>query len=123
MPFGRGLDHLGLLRLDLLALLSNALLGRLQRLVELLSYALLMPIRAKNLFPAVVGIEGAMVNHALEAVFLSLAALPVHLGPRGRLHGRLDPRRAPVHQGLALSRLNNHKKIWDHLPWVSSMAH
>src|SRR6516162_5830684 len=77
------------------------------------------PFRSKNVRS--IGIEGAMVNHALEAVFLSLAALPVHLGPRGRLHGRLDPRRAPVYQGLALSRLNNYKMPGiicpGYLPW------
>ena len=70
MPFGRGLDHLGLVRLDLLPLRLNAPLCRLQRLVEVLSYALLMPIRAENLFTAIVGIERPIVNHALEAIFL-----------------------------------------------------
>src|SRR5262249_23748153 len=121
MPFGGGLDHLGLLRLDLRTLLINALLGRLQRVVELLTYALLMPIRADNLFATIVGIEGAMVNHALKAVFLSLAALSVYLGPRGRRHGRLDSGRAPVHQGLTLNRLNKHKMPGiigpGYLPW------
>src|ERR671925_659019 len=77
--------------------------------MELLMLALLMPVRDDDLFTAVVGIEGAMVDHTLEAVFLSLAALPVHLGPRGRLQGSFDPWRAPVDQGLALSRRNNHK--------------
>src|SRR4030095_6614300 len=88
---------------------------------ELLSGALLMPVGCDNLLTAIVGIECPMVNHALEAVFLSLAACPVHLGPRGRLHGRLDPRRAPVHQGLALNRRNNHKMpgivCLGYLPW------
>ena len=62
-----------------------------------------------------------MVNHALKAVFLSLAARPVHLGPRGRFHGRLDPWHTPVHQGLALNRRNNHKMPGiicpGYLPW------
>ena len=51
--------------------------------------------------------ESAMVPHALEAVCLSLAALPGPLGPRGRLHGSRDPGRAPVPQGLPLNRLSN----------------
>src|SRR5262252_4145703 len=43
------------------------------------------------------------------SVFLYLASLPVHLGPCGRLQSGLDPWRAPVYQGLALSRHDTHK--------------
>ena len=49
MPFGGGLGHLGLLPLQGLGLLVDALLGRCQRLIELLLLALLMPVGADKL--------------------------------------------------------------------------
>src|SRR5215471_9351535 len=76
MPLSFGLGHFGLLSLERLGLLGDALLGRFQRLIELFLLTLLMPVWGDDLFTAVVGIEGTMVNHALEAVFLELAALP-----------------------------------------------
>ena len=78
MAFGRGLGYLVLLRLECRALLVDPLLGRLQRLCELLSLALLMPVGSENRFTAIVGLERAMVVHALEAEFLNLVALAVH---------------------------------------------
>src|SRR5438132_9127220 len=61
-----------------------------------------MPVGSDNLLAAIVGLERAMVVHALEAVFLNLVALAVHSGPLGRLQGVLDLRGSPVHQGLVL---------------------
>src|SRR5207302_4115442 len=70
MSFGLGIGHLVLLRLECRALLVDPLMGRLQRLFELLSLALLMPVGAENRFTAIVGLERAMIVHALEAEFL-----------------------------------------------------
>src|SRR5215813_15601493 len=86
------LDNLVLLALDRLYLLVAPLLSPFERLVEFLSSALLMPVGAGNRFATIVGIERTMVDHALEAVFLPLVALPVHPGPLGRLHGGFDLR-------------------------------
>src|SRR5713226_6780835 len=60
MAFGRGLGYLVLLRLECRALLVDPLLGRLQRLCELLALALLMPVGSENRFTAIVGLERAM---------------------------------------------------------------
>jgi len=109
LPFGGGLGHLLLLRLDLLGSLVDPLLGRLQRLIELLTRAVLMPVRSDNLFTALVGIERAMVDHAFATVFLYLVALSVHPWPLGRLQGGCDLWGSPVHQGLALRRLDQDK--------------
>ena len=40
-----------------------------------------MPVGTQNRFAAIVRIEGAMINHALEAVFLNLVTGPIDLGP------------------------------------------
>ena len=90
MSFGRGLGHFGLLRLDRLGLLADPLLSRRQRLIESLFRALLMPFRAANRLAHVDRIERAMVDHALEAVFLYLVALAVSSGPLKRRHSGLD---------------------------------
>jgi hypothetical protein len=70
--FGHRLGHFGLLCLDCLGLLAAPLLGRRQRRLELLSGALLVPLRADNRLAPLVGIERAMGHHALAAVFLEL---------------------------------------------------
>src|SRR4051812_21446261 len=80
MASGRGLDHFILVRLHDLGLLVHPLLGCFQRLSEFLPRTLLMPVGTHDLFTTIVGIERTMVNHALEAVFLSLTALSVSLG-------------------------------------------
>src|SRR5262249_15881873 len=125
MSFGRGLGYFGLLRLDRLGLRADPLLSRRQRLIELLSGALLMPVRSDNRLAPIVGIERPMVDHALEAVFLYLVALAVQSGPLKRCHSALDLRGTPVHQGLTLGGLDNHKVtgiIWaGHLP-VAAIA-
>src|SRR5712691_4663854 len=109
MPFGFGRCHLVLVRLERLGLLVDPLLGRLQRLIELLSLARLMPVGSDNLLAALVGLERAMVVHALEAVFLNLVALAVHSWPLGRLQDVPDLRGSPVHQGLVLWGYDDHK--------------
>src|SRR5205823_5492141 len=79
-----------------------------------------MPIGTYNLLAAIVGLERAMVDHALEAIFLYRIALSVQPGPLARLQGILDLRRAPVHQGLALLGRHEHKMsgiVWPgHFP-------
>src|SRR6266436_1243365 len=80
--------------------------------------ALLMSVGTENRFAAIVGIECAMVDHALDAVFLDLVALSVHSGPLGRRQGVLDLRGAPVHQDLAFCRLDDNK-----MPGVIGSGH
>src|SRR5215813_650466 len=109
MPFVLGLNHLGLLGPDLLGLLLEPLLGRLQRLVAFLLLALLMPVGSDNLLAAIVGIERTMGNHALEAIFLNLTALSVHCRPLRCRQGGLDLWCSPVHQGLPLRGLHHDK--------------
>src|SRR5262245_21720030 len=106
MAFDLGLGHLVLFDLKCLGLVSDPLLSRLQRRIEFVAGALLMPVGADKLLSAVIGIERPMVNHTLEAVFLNLRALLIYPGPRGHLQDRLDLWRAPVYQGLALWGLN-----------------
>src|SRR2546425_9221046 len=69
-----------------------------------------MPVGTDDLLAAIVGLEGAMVDHACEAVFLSLRALAVELGPLAHLDHGLERWRAPVHEELALFGYNNHKE-------------
>src|SRR5882672_4938009 len=109
MPFGRGLCHLVLVRLERLGLLVDPLLGGLQRLIELLSLALLMPVGSDNLLAALVGLERAVVVHALEAVFLHRVALAVHSWPLGRLQGVCDLRSSPGHHDRVLWGYDNHQ--------------
>src|SRR6266853_389622 len=118
MASGRGLDHFILVRLHDLGLLVHPLLGCFQRLSEFLPRTLLMPVGSHDLFTTIVGIERTMVNHALEAVFLSLTALSVYPWPLGGLQSLLDLGGSPVHQGLALSGLDNDKvpALW-YSPW------
>jgi hypothetical protein len=85
MPFGLGLGHLGLVSLDLLGFLGDALVRRCEGLLECGAGALLMPVRPDKFFATLVGLKCTMVNHALETVFLNLIALPVHAGPLDRL--------------------------------------
>src|SRR6266566_10070852 len=68
-----------------------------------------MPLGSDNRLAAIVCIECPMVNHALEAVFLYLVALPVHPWPLGRRQRCLDLWGAPIHQGLALSGCDDDK--------------
>src|SRR5512144_288773 len=109
MPSRLGFGHLILFRFDCLSLLGNPLLSRRQRLLELLSGALVMPVGADDLLAAIVGIERPMGNHALEAVCLSLVAGAVYPWPLAHLYGVLDLWRCPVHQGFALSGLDDDK--------------
>src|SRR5712691_11997327 len=109
MPFVLGLGHFCLLCLERLRLVGNPLMDPLQRLFELLSLALLMPIGANDQFAAIVDLECTMVDHMLEAVFLYLVSLAVHPWPLARLHDLFDLRGPPVHQGLAFDRLNHDK--------------
>ena len=85
MPFRLGFGHLILFRFDCLSLLDDPLLSRRQRLLEVLSGALLMPVGADDLLAAIVGMERPMVNHALEAVFLYLVSRSVHPWPLAHL--------------------------------------
>src|SRR6516164_398449 len=85
MPFGLRLDHLGLLYLDGLGLLVYPLVGRLQRLSELLCLALMMPVGTDDSLATIVDIECPVVDHALEAMLLHLVALAVHPWPRAHL--------------------------------------
>src|SRR5947209_20190383 len=101
MAFVHGLGHFGLLRLDRFGLLADPLLGRRQRLLELLSGALLVPVRADKRLSPIVGIVRAMVVPALEAVFLYHVALPVRLVPFYRRFSRIALRGGPVPTGLA----------------------
>src|SRR5262249_40324460 len=109
MSFRRGHGYLVLCRFDRLSLLVDPFLSRRQRRLEFLSGALLMPVGRDHLLAAIVGMERPMVNHALEAVFLYLVALPVHPGPLGHFQERLNLWRGPVHQGLALDGLDHDK--------------
>src|SRR6266436_636703 len=68
-----------------------------------------MSVRSGNLLAAIVGIERAVVNHTLEAVFLHRIALQVYPWPLSRLQGLLDLWRSPVHESLACGRLDDHK--------------
>src|SRR5262245_65507378 len=102
MAFGHGLGHFGLLRLDRLGLLADPLLGRRPRLLELLSGALLVPVRADNGLAPIVGVERAMVGHTLETVFLDLVARPVQRGPVTRRNGGTAPRRPLLPAGQAV---------------------
>src|SRR5713101_4059536 len=68
-----------------------------------------MPVWSDHLLAAIVGLERAMVVHALKAVFLNLVALAVHSGPLGRRQSVLDLRSAPVHQGFVLWGDDDHK--------------
>src|SRR5207245_9494674 len=77
MAVGLGLRHLCLLHSERFSLLVRPLVCHLQRLVEVLSLALLVPVGTDNCLAAIVGIEGPMVNHPLEAIFLYLGSLPV----------------------------------------------
>ena len=85
MPFGLRLDHLGLLYLDGLGLLVHPLVGRLQRLIELLCLALMMPVGTDDGLATIVDIECTVVDHALEAMLLNLVTLAVHPWPRAHL--------------------------------------
>src|SRR5215510_2613459 len=97
MPSRLGFGHLILFRFNGLSLFGAPVLSRRQRLLELLSGALLMPVGADDLLAAIVGVERPMVNHALEAVFLYLVARAVHPWPLAHLYGVLDLWRCPVH--------------------------
>src|SRR2546428_478427 len=109
MPFGLGLGHLALLHRARFDLLVNPLLSRLQRRIELLSFALLMAVGTDDLFAAIVALECTMVDHALETVFLHLGSLSVYPWPLSRRQGLLDLRGSPVHQRLALGGFDDHK--------------
>src|SRR2546427_8784533 len=67
-----------------------------------------MSVRSGHLLAAIVGIERAVVHHALAAVCLNRMALQVSSWPLGRLQGRLDLWRSPVHQSLACGGLDDH---------------
>src|SRR2546430_15026708 len=97
MSFGLGLCHLGLLCLERFDLVGHPLLRGRQRRLEVLAFALLMPVGTDDLLAAIVGLEGPMVNHAFEAVFLSLRALAVALWPLAHLDSGLELWSAPVH--------------------------
>src|SRR5882672_12505616 len=75
----------------------HPLLCGLQRRLEVLAFALLMPVGTDDLLAAIVGLEGAMGDHAFEAVFLYLRALAVELWPLAHLDSGLELWRAPVH--------------------------
>src|SRR6266852_7637167 len=109
MSFGRGLGHLVLLGLEGLRLLVHPLVGCLKRLIALRLLALMMPVGTENLLTTIVDIACTMVDHVLEAVLLSLVALTVDPWPLFRLQGVLNLRSAPIHQGLALSGLDDHQ--------------
>src|SRR6266853_5313881 len=87
MSFGLGLCHLGLVFVERFDLVGPPLLSGLHRRLEVLAFALLMPVGTDDLLAAIVGLEGAMVDHAFEAVFLYLRALAVELGPLAHLDG------------------------------------
>src|SRR5262245_66587899 len=70
-----------------------------------------MPVGSDNRLAAIVCMECPMVNHALEAVFLYLVALPVHPWPLGCHQRRLDLLSATIHQGLALSGCDDDKVL------------
>src|SRR6266581_9261447 len=109
MSFGRGLGHLVLLGLEGLSLLVHPLVGCLQRLIELHLLALMMPVGTDPLLTPIVAIECTMVDHVLEAGLLYLVARTVDPWPLFRLQGVLHLRSAPIHQGLALSGLDDYK--------------
>jgi hypothetical protein len=58
MSFRRGLGHLVLFRLKSLGVIVDPLTSCLQRLIELVACALLMPVGSDNRFAPIVGIEG-----------------------------------------------------------------
>src|SRR6266516_7485773 len=110
MSFGLGLCHLGLLCLGPFDLVGHPLLCGRHRRLEVLAFALLMPVGPDDLLAAIVGLEGAMVDHAFEAVFLYLRALAVELGPLAHFDNGLELWRAPVYEELALFGYNTHKE-------------
>src|SRR5207245_10258489 len=110
MSFGLGLCHLGLLFLERFDLVGHPLLSGLHRRLEVLAFALLMPVGTDDLLAAIVDLEGAMVDQAFAAVFLYLRALAVELWPLAHLDGGLELWRAPVHEGLAPFGLDNHEE-------------
>src|SRR5439155_15045791 len=90
MSVGLGLCHLGLVFLARFDLVVHPLLSGLQRRLEALAFALLMPVGTDDLLASIVGLKGAMVDHAFEAVFLYLCALAVEFGPLAHLDGGLE---------------------------------
>src|SRR6266446_3736466 len=110
MSLGLGLCHLGLLFVERFDLVVHPLLSGLQRRLEVLACALLLPVGTDDLLAARVGLEGAMVDQAFEAVFLSLCALAGEWWPLAHLDGGLELWSAPVHEGLALFGHDNHKE-------------
>ena len=109
MAFRRRLSHLLALGLKRSTLLLHPTLSRFERYPHFRLGTLLMPVGANHRLAARIDIEGAMLNHPLEGVFLKLGSSPVHLGPLPRLQPRLHLRGPPVHQGLAISRFDDHK--------------
>src|SRR5258705_10435482 len=108
MGMGRGL--LGLLGRDRLCLLRHPLMGRLQRLCELLFLALMMSVGTHDRLATMGDIGPTVVNHPLEAEFLNLVALAVYPRPLGDLERLLDLRGSPRHEGLARGWFAKHKE-------------
>ena len=75
----------------------------------MIQYRCYSVIRSENFFTAIVGIERTMSNHTLEAVFLSLTAFAIPLGPRAHLDHLPDFCGAPVHEGVPRSGCDDHK--------------
>src|SRR3989441_13296969 len=88
--FGLGLCHLGLVCLERFDLVVHPLRSGLHRRREVLALALLLPVGTDALRAARVELEGAMVDQAFAAVFLSLCALAVELWPLAHLDGGLE---------------------------------
>src|SRR6267142_5165 len=99
MPFGRGLCHLVLVRLERLGLLVDPLLGGLQRLIELLSLALLLPVGYDNhQVPGLIG-PGLFPRPPIDPCAIRQA---VHLGGLTALQASMLVVIEPAQQAQAL---------------------
>ena len=79
------------------------------RLFRHLLSSLLMPVRTQDGLATHLEIEGTMINHPFEGIFLKLGSSSVYCGPRLQLRLRLHLWATPVHQWLAVLGLDDHE--------------
>ncbi|PON14973.1 hypothetical protein C2W62_26240, partial [Candidatus Entotheonella serta] len=82
---------------------------RFKRILHFRLSSLLMPVRTQDGLATHMEIEGTMINHRFEGIFLKLGSSSVYCGPRLQLQLRLHWCAAPGHQCLAGFGLDDHE--------------